>query len=70
MGDKWPMEREQHVQRPECKELPGPQEKEEGGVFPSWSEREVRWSSVLSGMGLGDHFTAGETGARRKEEPR
>ena len=57
------MEREQHVQGPECKELPGPQEKEEGSVFPSWSERGVRWSSMLSGMGPGDHFTAGKTGA-------
>lgn len=53
MGDKWSMGREQHVQRPECTELPGPQEKEEGGVFPSWSEREADGAGYCLGGARG-----------------
>lgn len=48
------MEKELHVQRPECKELPGPQAKEEGSILSSWGlvREGGRWSMVLSGRSL------------------
>lgn len=64
MGDRWSMGR-RHVQRPECKELPGPQEREEGGVFLH-GQRGRQMEQGIAWAGPGDHFTAGEAEAWRK----